>query len=141
MIKLSFTKPLLRVLKICNIANPDSVLTPFAPKLTWKMEGVAGYPAVVGSIPRKRLTAHRTLFKNVQKRCAAALQVCKTNDNFLTKSMNFCRQRAAYETFLNALKALKYDESFYELSDELMDTLQKHCKAFEACKSFICGGF
>ena len=74
-------------------------------------------PAAGGSIPRKLLTTHRTLLVDL-KRCAAALSACKTEDNFLADSINFCGQRAAYETFLDALKALKNGELFYgDLTD------------------------
>ena len=92
-----------------------------------------------GSIPRKLLTTHRTLLVDL-KRCATALSACKTENDFSTDSINFCSQRAAYETFLDALKALKNDELFYELSGYLTDTFQKCYKAYEACKRLFCDG-
>ena len=92
-----------------------------------------------GSIPRKLLTTHRTLLVEL-KRCAAALSACKTEDIFLTESINFCSQRAAYETFFDALKALKNDKLFYEWSGDLTDTFQKCSKTYEACKRFFCDG-
>ena len=95
--------------------------------------------AAGGSIPRKLLTTHRTLLVEL-KRCAAALSACKTEDNFLTKSINFCSQRAAYETFLDALKALKNDKLFYEWSGDLTDTFQKCSKTYETCKRLFCDG-
>ena len=95
--------------------------------------------AAGGSIPRKLLTTHRTLLVDL-KRCAAALSACKTEDTFLTESINFCSQRAAYETFLDALKALKNDKLFYEWSGDLTDTFQKCSKTYEACKRLFCDG-
>ena len=92
-----------------------------------------------GSIPRKLLTTHRTLLVEL-KRCAAALSACKAEDNFLTESINFCSQRAAYETFLDALKALKNDKLFYEWSGDLTDTFQKCSKTYETCKRLFCDG-
>ena len=95
--------------------------------------------AAGGSIPRKLLTTHRTLLVEL-KRCAAALSACKTEDNFLTESINFCSQRAAYESFLDALKALKNDKLFYEWSGDLTDTFQKCSKTYETCKRLFCDG-
>ena len=95
--------------------------------------------AVGGSIPRKLFTTHRTLLVDL-KRCAAALSACKTEDIFLTESINFCSQRAAYETFLDALKALKNDKLFYEWSGDLTDTFQKCSKTYETCKRLFCDG-
>ena len=92
-----------------------------------------------GSIPRKLLTTHRTLLVEL-KRCAAALSACKTEDNFLTESINFCSQRAAYESFLDALKALKNDKLYYEWSGDLTDTFQKCSKTYETCKRLFCDG-
>ena len=92
-----------------------------------------------GSIPRKLLTTHRTLLVEL-KRCAAALSACKTEDNFLTESINFCSQRAAYESFLDALKALKNDKLFYEWSGDLTVTFQKCSKTYETCKRLFCDG-
>ena len=68
------------------------------------------------------------------------MSACKTEDNFLTESINFCSQRAAYETFLDALKAFKDDKLFYKLSGDLTDTFQKCSKAYEACKRLFCDG-
>ena len=92
-----------------------------------------------GSIPRKLLTTHRTLLVEL-KRCAAALSACKTEDNFLTELINFCSQRAAYESFLDALKALKNDKLFYEWSGDLTDTFQKCSKTYKTCKRLFCDG-
>ena len=92
-----------------------------------------------GSIPRKLLTTHRTLLVEL-KRCAAALSACTTEDNFLTESINFCSQRAAYESFLDALKALKNDKLYYEWSGDLTDTFQKCSKTYETCKRLFCDG-
>ena len=85
------------------------------------------------------LTTHRILLVDLN-RCAAALSACKTEDTFLTESINFCSPRAAYETFLDALKALKNDKLFYEWSGDLTDTFQKCSKTYEACKRLFCDG-
>ena len=46
----------------------------------------------------------------------------------------------AYKTFLNALESLKYDKSFYELSNDRKGTYQKCSKVYEACKRLFCDG-
>ena len=139
MIELSFAKPLLRVLKICNKTNPKPILSnAMRAQIDLENWGVVS-TAAGGSIPRKLLTTHSTLLVDL-KRCAAALSACKTEDTFLTESINFCSQRAAYETFLDALKALKNVKLFYEWSGDLMDTFQKCSKTYEARKRLFCDG-
>ena len=92
-------------------------------------EGVACSSATMELIPHKLLTTHRTLLVDL-KRCAAALSACKTNDYFVTTSMNFCSQRAAFmKLFFIVLKAFKNDELFYELSGDFTGTFRKSSKA------------
>ena len=74
-------------------------------------DGSVASSAAMESIPCKLLTTHQTLFVDL-KRCATALSACKTDDNFLTEAMNFCSQKAAYETFLDDVKTLKRDKLF-----------------------------